>query len=136
MRSLPLLLGFACRAAAPLDPIVAPPEVQVVRAHPAGLGEVAMLVRGGNAAIQRLTLLPGARIPENVDEAEEYVVVLSGSGTTTIAGVTHALRPGTALFIPAGVSAGAIAGEEPLVVLQVFAGPGPADKFASWPARE
>lgn len=122
-------------ACATRSPAVTVPETQVTRVHPAGVGNVTELVRGRNAVVSRLVLAPGARIPPNVDPTEEYVVVLDGTGTTTVDGVTHDLYPGVALYIPPGVEAGAICGDAPLTVLQVFAGPKPADKYQAWPVQ-
>lgn len=126
------MLALLVACAHPPPAVVQPGEA-VVRNHPAGIGSITELLRGDNAFVARLELAPGARIPDNVDVTEEYVVVLEGHGSTTIDGVVHPLSPGTAIYIPPGVSAGAVNGDEPMVVLQVFAGPKPADKYQSWP---
>ena len=48
---------------------------------------------------QRLRDLAGAH---EDDDADEVLYVLDGSGTARIGGAEHALRPGVALFVPAG----------------------------------
>lgn len=102
------------------------------RAAPSGKASVQQLARGEAAFLGRLTLQPGAVVPEHRDPTEEYIHVISGGGTMTIDGVTWTVGPGDTVFMPAHALVTYTNGDAPTVVLQVFAGPGPSDKYDAW----
>lgn len=90
------------------------------------------LARGENAYVGKLILSPGGRIRPRETSAEEYLYVLQGRGTLTIDQTTHYVTPGTAIYVPPRSRISFVNGARSLIALQVFAGPGPADRFASW----
>ena len=73
-----------------------------------------------------------AAVPEHQDATEEYIHVLSGGGTVTIDGQAHEVQAGGTIFMPAGATVSFQNGKEPMVALQVFAGPAPSAKYESW----
>ncbi len=155
-RPLPLVLAFALGACATAavesvasepEPAPAPitearppgPPASVIsleqaqtRQSPTGTASIAHLARGSNAYVGRLEMQAGAAVPEHQDATEEYIHVLSGGGTITIDGAQHSIAAGTTVFMPAGATVSFTNGEEPLVALQVFAGPEPAAKYETW----
>ena len=74
----------------------------------------------------------GASVPEHQDDDEEYVHVLEGRGTIWIDGVEREVGPGDTIFMPAGATVRFQNGEQRMVGLQVFAGPGSAAKYDRW----
>ena len=102
------------------------------RTAPNGQATVAILARGHSAFVARLEMAPGATVPEHRDAAEEYVHVLSGHGVIVIDGVAQDVGPGSTIFMPADVVVSYRNGDEPMIALQVFAGPGPAAKYDGW----
>lgn len=102
------------------------------RAAPTGTATVAFLARGNNAFVAELVMEPGASVPEHQDSDEEYIVVLQGRGTMRIDGVEHEVTPGSTIFMPAGATVSFQNGDERLVAIQVFAGPGSAAKYERW----
>jgi quercetin dioxygenase-like cupin family protein len=130
-------------AATPTCPaaVVAPPapleEVRAIeaapkRTSPSGKSFITLLARGSNAFVGKLEMLPGATVPENQDPTEEYIHVLSGHGTLTMNGKTYEIAAGSTIFMPAFATVSYQNGDEPLVAIQVFAGPAPADKYDGW----
>lgn len=105
-----------------------------VRVAPNG-GQMTELLRGDNAFVAELILPPGGAVPTHRDPTEEYLIVQQGSGTLTLDGVVHEVRPGTVIYMPAGAEVSYTNGPEALIAVQVFAGPGPAEKYASWALR-
>ncbi|MCB9676497.1 MAG: cupin domain-containing protein [Alphaproteobacteria bacterium] len=87
---------------------------------------------GQNAFVGRLELEPGAQVPPNRDETDEIVVMLAGHGRVTLDGEEHAVGPGDTVTMAAGVEAAYRNEAQRMVALQVFAGPGPAAKYAEW----
>lgn len=98
-----------------------------------GKAWVTELMRGKNAYVARLGIAPGAKVPEHKDPTEEYIHVLSGHGKITIDGKTHPVGPGASIYMPAGAKVSFQNGPETMTALQVFAGPGPAKKYDTWP---
>ena len=90
------------------------------------------LAQGNNAWIGRLTMDAGAKVPLHRDPTEEYVFVIAGSGQVTIDGRTSPVAPGTTIFMPANAEVTFQNGDDPMTVIQVFAGPGPAAKYDAW----
>lgn len=97
-----------------------------------GKAQARKLLQGENAYLGELWLDPGGKVPVHRDETEEYLIVLEGSGTLTIDGKQHQVKPGTAVFMPAGAEVSYANGSERMHVIQVFAGPAPATKYDSW----
>ncbi len=134
-------LLVACGEAEPPPP----PPVQAavvrdagapVRISPDGKAIIRELARGNEAFVGRLELAPGASVPAHRDATEEYIVVLEGHGKVTIDGERHAVGPGYAITMPAGSEVSFDNEVQPMVALQVFAGPDPADKYGAWSASE
>jgi quercetin dioxygenase-like cupin family protein len=112
-------------------------EVRAIEAarkgtSPSGKAFITLLARGNNAFVGKLEMQPGAAVPEHQDPTEEYIHVLSGRGTMIMNGKTYEIAPGTTIFMPAFATVSYQNGDEPLVAIQVFAGPSPADKYEGW----
>ncbi|MFB6263878.1 MAG: cupin domain-containing protein [Bradymonadaceae bacterium] len=103
-----------------------------IRRSPDGQTEVATLAAGENAWMGILWLGPGATVPENSHESEEYLYVLSGTGKLSVGETTYNLEPNTGVLIPAGTKSTFENGESVLKVLQFFAGAEPAAKYRDW----
>ncbi len=99
---------------------------------PHGKVSVTLLAEGHNAFLGKLVLAPNAQVPEHQDPTEEYIHVLSGSATMVMDGTTYQVEPGTTIYMPAFATVSVQNGPEPLVAIQVFAGPEPARKYDSW----
>lgn len=99
---------------------------------PHGQAWIQLLHRGNNAYLGRLELAPGAAIPEHADATEEYIHVLEGTGTVTIDGKAHAVKPGSTVYMAANAKVSFQNGDAKLVAIQVFAGPDPAEKYNAW----
>lgn len=118
----------------PSGPTVIPFDEAERRRSPSGTASIAILARGKNAFIGRLEMEPGGEVPEHSDATEEFVHVLQGGGTLYIDHKKYSIGPGTTIYMPADAivrfegSPG-----QPLVALQVFAGPEPANKYDEWP---
>lgn len=108
---------------------------QVTKVAPSGKARITELARGHQAFLGILELDARAAVPEHQDATEEYIHVLAGSGTMTIDGVTTQVDVGDTVYMPAFATVSYANGPEALRVVQVFAGPGPAKKYASWAAR-
>lgn len=90
-----------------------------------GLKEVAMT---------ELVMLPGTSVPEHVhDHSAELLYILEGSGTMIMAGKTIRVKPGMAIYVPAGVkhSFKMDSKVEPLRALQIYTPGGPEQRFKS-----
>jgi quercetin dioxygenase-like cupin family protein len=97
-----------------------------------GKARVTPLAEGNNAWIGRLEIAPGAAVPEHRDPTEEYIHVVSGSGTMWINDTQHEVGPGSTVFMPANAKVRFANGKASMTAVQVFAGPGPAAKYSSW----
>lgn len=93
----------------------------------------ALLAKGYEAYLGTLTIEAGARVPQHRDPTEEFLYVIEGGGTITIDGTSHEIGPETAVFMPADAEVAFQNGDAQTVVVQVFAGPGPASKYEAWP---
>lgn len=108
----------------------------VAKLSPNGAASIRQLARGQQAFIGLLTLNGGGKVPKHADATEEFIYVIDGGGTLHIDGKKHRIGPGTMVYMPAGATVSYANGPTPLVALQVFAGPSPADKYGIWkPAR-
>jgi quercetin dioxygenase-like cupin family protein len=128
------LLGATTSAVA--VPLVHTLDQAPLRTAPPGTATVAELAVGEEAWLGRLTMKPGAAVPEHQDPTEEYIYVLEGSGLITIDGEVYAMKAGSTAFMPAKATVSFQNGDEPLVAIQVFAGPESAEKYAAWPLAE
>jgi len=146
---LKLICLFALMPAAAADePREAPAPAATVRhiseaptrATPSGTASV-MRIAGQeegakNAFFAVLRIQPGGKVPLHRDATEEYIYVESGTGTITIDGTDHDLRPGSGVFMPANAEVSfAVTGDGPVTVVQFFAGQGPEAKYAGWVAQ-
>ncbi|MCP4504355.1 MAG: cupin domain-containing protein [Deltaproteobacteria bacterium] len=102
------------------------------RTAPSKKAWVTFLAQGENAFVARLELAPHAKVPEHQDETEETIHVLSGHGVVVIDGKRHSVNAGSTIFMPAFAKVSFENGPAPLVGIQIFAGPSPAKKYASW----
>jgi quercetin dioxygenase-like cupin family protein len=102
------------------------------RTAPSGNVRVKALAEGKNAYFGMMSVAPGATVPEHTDDAEEYLYVLEGTGQITINDNTYDVKPGTAAYIPTGAKTKFKANKNKFTAIQVFAGPGPADKYTQW----
>lgn len=102
------------------------------KVSPNGQARITFLAQGHNAFVGKLELAANARVPEHQDPTEEYIHVLSGRATMTMNGQQYEIGPGTTIYMPAYATVSVQNGPEPLVGLQVFAGPEPARKYDAW----
>jgi len=129
----------ATTAEAPVEEPPAPADGSVVTLDTAprfvagsGKAWITRLAQGEGAFVGMLELEPNAAVPEHQDATEEYIYVLSGSGTLTMAGTPHELAAGSLVYMPAGITVSYQNGDSKLEALQVFAGPAPAKKYDGW----
>jgi quercetin dioxygenase-like cupin family protein len=101
-------------------------------AAPSGTATITHLARGDNAYLGLLRMDADAAVPVHRDPTEEYIHVLAGGGIMTIDGERHTITAGTTIFMPANAEVSFQNGAEPMVALQVFAGPEPAAKYDAW----
>lgn len=128
--SLPLGAALA-KGKRPAYEVRAPAALcTLVASH--GKARVTPLAEGSNAWIGRLEIAPGAAVPEHRDPTEEYIHVLSGSGTMWIDDKKHEVGPGSTVFMPAKAKVRFTNGKTSMTALQVFAGPAPAAKYSAW----
>lgn len=127
-------LAWSALASAPPASVISL-EGATTRVAPSGKAQVQFLARGDNAFLGRLTLEPGASVPLHRDATEEYIHLLSGGGTMTIDGETYEVHVGDTVFMPARAEVSFANGAKVSEVLQVFAGPAPADKYDGWKSR-
>lgn len=119
-----------------IEPAVVPGTALCTKTAPSGKAWVTILTQGENAFLARLELAAGASVPEHRDATEEYIHVLQGSGTMHIDGEAYEVGPGSTVLMPAHALVSFQNGKEHLVAMQVFAGPEPAKKYASWKGCE
>ena len=118
---------------------VTSPETATVRQLPNGKARITQLALCKHAFVGQLWLAPGARVPKHKDQSEEYLHILSGHGTIMIDGRRLKLTKGQTVYMPAGAEVSFVNGDEPLITIQVFAGPESAQKYQKWirsPAAE
>ena len=111
---------------------VRPLDAAPKKISPSGTTTVALLAEGHNAFVGKLELAPHAKVPEHQDPTEEYIHVLSGRAQMVMDGKSYTVEPGTTIYMPAFAKVSVQNGEEPLVGLQIFAGPSPARKYDTW----
>ncbi len=123
-------VGYA-KAKGPAASVRGPDDL-CTQVAPSGKARVTELARGNNAFLARLEMNPGGKVPKHRDPTEEYIHVLAGGGTLTIDGKAHKIGPGSTVFMPAGAEVHFDGDDTALSAIQVFAGPGPADKYKTW----
>ncbi|MFT3923571.1 MAG: cupin domain-containing protein [Myxococcales bacterium] len=111
---------------------VRPAESAPKKVSPSGKTTITLLAEGHNAFVGKLELAPNAAVPEHQDPTEEYIHVLSGHAQMVMDGTSYEVAPGTTIYMPAHATVSVQNGPEPLVGLQVFAGPAPARKYDGW----
>lgn len=99
---------------------------------PSGKARVIKAVQGDNAFLAFLQIEPGGAVPQHRDATEEYLLVVQGGGTLTIDGAEHPLTVGSTVYMAPNAEVSYANGPERTTVIQVFAGPGPADKYDGW----
>lgn len=111
------------------------PKGDIARlASPNGAATIDILAQGKNAFFGVLRMKAGGAVPKHRDATEEFIYVLEGSGTITIDGADFPVKPGTSIYMPAKAEVAFRGGSQPLVAVQVFAGPAPAAKYGAWKA--
>ena len=106
-----------------------------------GKAVIEIFKEGKNAFLARLTLAPHGAVPQHRDPTEEYLIIESGGGEITIDGAKRQVKAGDVIYMPARAEVSFKNGPDPLVAIQVFAGPQSARKYDKWapvaqPARE
>lgn len=103
-----------------------------------GKGTATLLLNANNgvspAALSLLVLAPGAEVPEHShDQSAEILYVEEGRAEMVVAGQKLTLRPGDAVYVPAGAlhAARVTSRHVPLRAVQVYVGPGPEQRFTT-----
>ena len=147
--ALLLVLGTGCSVGGlDADPVASrrPDPTYAVRASevdahrtPDGLATVRILLDeptagSGNASFDLLTFEPGAVVPPHVHAAStEILYVLEGTGSGLVGGEPVRVEPGVVLHIPPGTLHSFVNdGGEPVRAVQVYAPPGPEQRFRQW----
>jgi quercetin dioxygenase-like cupin family protein len=97
-----------------------------------GKARIWKYVTGEEAFLGKMQIAPGASVPEHRDPTEELLYILEGGGTISIDGTEYPIGPNTAVYMPADARVSYVNGEEVTVAVQIFAGPGPAEKYEAW----
>ena len=133
-------LSMACSAAASSVPVVVERGSAPIHAIGGGKGQAKLFFNATNGsertALSVLTLDYGAKVPlHNHPESDELIYVLSGVMDMTVGGKPYTVRAGDALRIPAGVehSATVASKDGPVRAVQVYATPGPEQRFRKGP---
>ncbi|WP_342377138.1 cupin domain-containing protein [Myxococcus stipitatus] len=88
------------------------------------------------ASLTLLELQPGGEVPEHThDTSVEILYIEDGAADMTVAGQTLRVSKGDAVYIPAGAkhSAKVVSPGVPFKAVQVYAGPGPEQRFTQGP---
>lgn len=109
-----------------------PADSGVKRSAPSGKASIEILAMGESAFVGKLRLAPRAKVPLHRDISEELIHVIEGSGVLFLDGIEMRIGPGDTVRMPAGAEVRFENGPEPMVVLQVFAGPASAEKYKTW----
>ncbi len=97
-----------------------------------GVVRAVLLARGQNAFLGKLILQPRAQVAPRRTATEEYLYIIEGSSVLTVNGQSYIIGPNMAVYIPADGEVSFIVGSDPLVAVQVFAGPEPAVRYNEW----
>nr|BDT38284.1 cupin domain-containing protein [Myxococcus sp. MH1] len=88
------------------------------------------------ASLTLLELQPGGEVPEHTHESSaEILYIEDGAADMTVSGQTLRVSKGDAVYIPAGAkhSARVVSPGVPFKAVQVYAGPGPEQRFMQGP---
>jgi quercetin dioxygenase-like cupin family protein len=107
-----------------------------------GKGSATLLLNASTgataASMTLLELGKGAGVPEHVHESSaEILYVEDGAAEMTVSGQKLRVEKGDAVYIPAGAKHSAqVVSEGPFRAVQVYAGPGPEQRFTQGPRVE
>ena len=131
--ALGVAFAAAVMAATPKRaPSIVDIDTAVPLVAPSGKASVVPLGDGLNAWMGVLRMDANGAVPRHQDASEEFIYVLKGTGTISIEGRKHQLKPGSAVYMPAGATVSYHNGASELVALQVFAGTESAAKYKTW----
>jgi mannose-6-phosphate isomerase-like protein (cupin superfamily) len=130
--------AFADRRPPPIQHVVKAADATThVIAGGKGLATLLMNPATGmkEAALTRLVLEPGAEVPTHThEESVEILYVERGRARMVVESETFEIGPGDGVYIPAAVPHSAeVVGDEPLIAVQVYVGPGPEARFRQGP---
>ena len=98
-----------------------------------GKAKAAKLVQGNNAYVGLVELEPGASVPRHRDITEEFLYLLSGSGTITIDGDSFDIKSGSTVYMPRNSEVSYKNSDKTTSrFIQIFAGPEPGSKYKNW----
>ncbi|MBN1208391.1 MAG: cupin domain-containing protein [Myxococcaceae bacterium] len=104
-----------------------------------GKGSATLLLNASTgataASMTLLELGKGATVPEHVHETSaELLYIEDGAAEMTVDGQKVKVEKGDAVYIPAGAKHSAqVVSEAPMRAVQVYAGPGPEQRFTQGP---
>src|SRR5215217_2141196 len=105
-----------------------------------GKGRATLFLNEGTgataASLTLLELQPGGEVPEHTHDASvEILYIEEGAADMTVSGQTLRVSKGDAVYIPAGAkhSARVVTPGAPFKAVQVYAGPGPEQRFTQGP---
>lgn len=107
-----------------------------------GKGSATLLLNASTgataASMTLLELGKGAGVPEHVHESSaEILYIEDGAAEMTVSGQKLRVEKGDAVYIPAGAKHSAqVVSEVPFRAVQVYAGPGPEQRFTQGPRVE
>lgn len=88
----------------------------------------------GHGAFSLLDADADLSVPEHVHETSaEVLFIESGNGTMILGEERFAIEPGRVIYVPPNTNHGYVAGTEPMRALQVYAPPGPEQRFRNPP---
>jgi len=115
-----------------IESLVTRPSELCTQTNPPKTARVTPLAVGQNAFVARLEMDPFAAVPEHRDATEETIHVLTGAGTMWIDDEKTTVSAGDTVFMPANAKVKFENGASSMSAIQVFAGPGPAEKYRAW----
>ncbi|MFY2559014.1 cupin domain-containing protein [Corallococcus terminator] len=139
------------KGAQPSSPTAATPGARTVRHRvtaaeaprhiiAGGKGRATLFLNEGTgataASLTLLELQPGGEVPEHThDTSVEILYIEEGAADMTVSGQTLRVSKGDAVYIPAGAkhSARVVMPGAPFKAVQVYAGPGPEQRFTQGP---
>jgi quercetin dioxygenase-like cupin family protein len=117
----------------PVVPLAGAPAYRIANGKGVAVLQHNAATGAKDASVGRLTLEPGAVVPEHAhDDASEYLVVLSGHCELTVGGKTVSVGPGDAVHLAKGQKHAAKVpadAKEPFVAVQVYTPAGPEQRF-------
>lgn len=122
----------AIAPSAKIESLVTRPSELCTQTNPPKTARVTPLAVGQNAFVARLEMDPFAAVPEHRDATEETIHVLTGTGTMWIDDEKTTVSAGDTVFMPANAKVKFENGASSMSAIQVFAGPGPSEKYRAW----